>query len=160
MKRDANQNKQAQRLGQIVKNNLFLLKIALREAPVYTINTLFDQILHEVVVFIEHIYMIAFVIDCIQYQKPFRYAFWFIVIVFVCVTITHTWGNYVVARLKPKAIEKINRRVRLMLYDKASQIDLGCYDDPQFYNDFVWAMSDATTRVKKYSQPLQSFWAQ
>lgn len=149
MKRDPNKKEQAQSLGQITKNNLFLLKIALKEAPVYTINTLFDQILHEVVVFIEHIYMIAFVIDCIQYQKPFRYAFWFILLVFIGVTITHTWGNYVVARLKPKAIEKINRRVRLMLYDKASQIDLSCYDDPQFYNDFVWAMSDATTRVEK-----------
>lgn len=133
----------------ILKNNWFILKLAFKEAPFYTIHAITAGMMHEIVVFIEHIYLIGFVITCIEEKRPFWHAAAFIIGVFLAVRGIQIIGNLVVATIQPKAQERIYRRIRLELYDKAAAIDLECYDDPTFYTDFVWAMSDVTDRFQK-----------
>ncbi len=58
-------------LKRTISNNWFLLKIALQEAPLFTIEELTTRARHRLIVFIEHIYMIGYIINAIQYQKPF-----------------------------------------------------------------------------------------
>ena len=33
------------------------------------------------------------------------------------------------------------------LFIKSLSLDLACFDDPEFYNDFVWAMNESDTRA-------------
>ncbi|MFQ9801127.1 MAG: hypothetical protein ACLR23_21860 [Clostridia bacterium] len=46
-----------------------------------------------------------------------------------------------------KARQKLHRRMQGDLCDKARRMDLGCYDDPAFYTQFVWAMQEADKRA-------------
>ena len=41
---------------------------------------------------------------------------------------------------------ELHRRMQGELFEAALRQDLGAYDDPKFYNDFVWAMQEADTR--------------
>lgn len=132
-----------------VSNNWFLLKIALQEAPLFTVEELTTRARHRLIVFVEHIYMIGYIINAIQYQRPFAEVFWFVAAVFAFVTlVAQILPNYVDTRLKPVSREKIRRRVRLELYRKAAEMDLKNYDDPEFYNEFVWAMGEAAERTE------------
>lgn len=131
-----------------ISNNWFLLKIALQEAPLYTVEQLTTRARHRLIVFIEHIYMIGYIINSIQYQRPFAEVFWFVLAVFAFVTlIAQVLPNYVETRLKPLSREKIRRRIRMELYRKAAEMDLKNYDDPNYYNEFVWAMGEAAQRT-------------
>lgn len=133
-----------------LSNNWFLLRIALQEAPGYTINELTVHMRHRLIVFIEHIYMIGYIINCIQFGKPFLDVVWFVLAVFVLATVlAQILPNYINEKVKPVAIEKINRRIRRELYTKAVEMDLKNYDDPGFYNEFVWAMGEAAQRTEK-----------
>ena len=133
-----------------VSNNWFLLKIALQEAPLYTLQELTTRARHRVIVFIEHIYMIGYIVNCIQYERPFTDVLWFVLAVFVGVTlVAQVLPNYVATRLKPLSLEKIHLRIRRELYRKAAQIDLKNYDDPAYYNEFVWAMGEAAERTEQ-----------
>ena len=133
-----------------VSNNWFLLKIALQEAPLYTLQELTTRARHRVIVFIEHIYMIGYIVNCIQYERPFTDVLWFVLAVFVGVTlVAQVMPNYVETRLKPLSLEKIHLRIRRELYRKAAQIDLKNYDDPAYYNEFVWAMGEAAERTEQ-----------
>ncbi len=135
-------------MKRMFSNDWFLLKIALQEAPLFTIHGLLGRAKHRVVVFIEHTYMVGYIINCIQYGKPFSDVFWFITGIFIFLVLFVQFPpNIFDARIKPKSMEKIKRRIRLELYEKASYMDLKRYDDPEFYNEFVWAMSEATDRV-------------
>ena len=132
-----------------ISNNWFLLKIALQEAPLFTIEELTTLARHRLIVFIEHIYMIGYIINAIQYQKPFMEVFWFIAGVFTFViVVAQILPNYVDTKLKPVSREKIHRRIRSELYRKAAEMDLKNYDDPEFYNEFVWAMGEAAERTE------------
>ncbi|WP_395021499.1 ABC transporter ATP-binding protein [Robinsoniella sp. RHS] len=44
-----------------------------------------------------------------------------------------------------------------LLYEKASNIDLECYDDPKFYNDLVWATSEADSRYVEVLESVSEF---
>jgi len=48
---------------------------------------------------------------------------------------------------KKIAIEKINRKMQMELMQKAIGLDVDCYDNPDFYNNFVWAISEAHGRA-------------
>lgn len=134
----------------MLSNNWFLLKIALQEAPFYTIHSLLARAQHRIVVFIEHTYMIGYIINCIQYGKPFRDVLIFVGIVFaVVVFLVQIMNSLMDARIRPKATEKIKKRIRKELYQKAAELDLASYDDPTFYNEFVWAMSEANSRLPR-----------
>lgn len=142
-------SKQNITLKRTLSNNWFLLKIALQEAPVYTIEQLTTRARHRLIVFIEHVYMIGYVINCIQYQRPFAEVFWFVLGVFTVVTlVAQVLPNYVDTKLKPISREKIHKRIRMELYQKAVAMDLKNYDDPEFYNEFVWAMGEAAERTQ------------
>ena len=137
-----------QSLRRVLQNNLFLLKIALRIAPYYTIQRLLAESKNRVVVFVEHVYLIGFVIDSILSGRPFVEVFAFILGVFLVVVCwVNIWGMVVATRIEPHAKQRINQRIRIELYRKAAAMDLKGYDDPTYYNDFVWAMGEATDRV-------------
>ena len=46
-----------------------------------------------------------------------------------------------------KARQKLHRRMQGDLCEAARRMDLACYDDPAFYNQFVWAMKEADKRA-------------
>ncbi|WMJ23743.1 ABC transporter ATP-binding protein [Paludicola sp. MB14-C6] len=131
----------------IFKNNMYLVKIAWKEAPLYTFDILAQGMSNRIVVFIEHIYMIGFIINSIEMERPFLPVALFICSVLLFLICCNIWSNFLVAKIHPKATEKISKRLRLELYQKATTIDLECYDNPEFYNDFVWAMTDVAERV-------------
>lgn len=51
--------------------------------------------------------------------------------------------------VKPICHYRINHKLHVELFEKTREIDVCCYDDPEFYNDFVWAMDEAAARAKK-----------
>ena len=49
--------------------------------------------------------------------------------------------------LSPILDNKLRYRMHAELYRKAGRMDLACYDDPDFYNQFVWAMRESDNRA-------------
>lgn len=49
--------------------------------------------------------------------------------------------------LNPILENKLRYRMHAELYRKAQAMDLACYDDPDFYNQFVWAMRESDNRA-------------
>ena len=131
----------------IYDNNFFLFKIAFKEAPLYVIYKLIWRGIHSVSVFIEHVFLVGFIINSIIMQRPFKDVATVISAVIIFLFLYGIFGALFEYYFEPKIREKINRRINLELYKKASEIDLACYDNPEFYNDLVWAMSEATNRT-------------
>jgi ATP-binding cassette subfamily B protein len=144
-------------IKKIINNNWFIFMIAFKEAPVYTVATVINGFSQQMIIFVEHIYMIAYIVDCIQFHRPFLNVIIFIGSVFTVVILHFLWSGYISDIVTPKAIEKINKAIRLRLYKKASEIDLECYDNPDFYNDLVWSMSEAADRVGKVLDSMSNF---
>jgi len=134
-------------LGRIIANNLFLLKIAIREASSYTIHAMLIITADNIVSFFEGTYFILLTISAISREKSFTGVLIYLVILFIVANIKQSLYNYYGYYAGEINKQKISRRMNMELYKKAAGMDLKCYDDPNFYNDFVWAMSEASTRI-------------
>lgn len=53
------------------------------------------------------------------------------------------WSQLYNTLLKPLLCERLHARVQKALFDKAAQMELERYDDPEFYDSFILAMDNA-----------------
>ena len=49
--------------------------------------------------------------------------------------------------INPILDNKLRHKIHEELYAKAQSMDIACYDDPDFYNQFVWAMNESDSRA-------------
>lgn len=146
-------DKQKNSYSYIMKNIFWVLKRCMKSTPAFSIFILIWNAVTQVLFFIESMVLLGLILNFIQLQKPFRDVIFVVVLVTVISIIKWIGNIYLDERLKPVGTEKIAKDVNKLLYEKASNIDLECYDDPKFYNDLVWATSEADSR---YVQVLES----
>lgn len=136
-----------QNLKRVFQNNIFIIKYIYKYTPLFLIGSIFVGTISEVAVFFEHTYCIKYITDIIQYSGAYSSVVKYIAIISVAVALkilmTTYYNNY--ALLKAK--EKLHKYIRMDLFNKAVSLDLSCYDNPEYYNDFVWSISEATNRI-------------
>ncbi|MCR5767158.1 MAG: ABC transporter ATP-binding protein/permease [Lachnospiraceae bacterium] len=134
----------------VLKNQLFLWKLCFKTCPGYMIYHLYDGFRYQGVIFIEHVLGIRYVLHCAEYHEPFWKA---LLVIGIILTVNllqiipdgffiHGWSY----RCKPK----LYRALKEQMYEKASKIDLSCYDDPSYYNDFVFAVAEAENSIDRF----------
>ncbi|MBO4497563.1 MAG: ABC transporter ATP-binding protein [Lachnospiraceae bacterium] len=137
-------------MKRVLQNHLFLWKLCFKTCPGYMIYYLYDGFRYQMVVFVEHVLGIRYVLKCAEHGEPFWKAVLFIGIVLIINMIQiipdgffiHGWSF----RSKPKLYAALKNK----MYEKASQIDLSCYDDPSYYNDFVLSVSEAESSIDRF----------
>src|SRR5690554_6532164 len=133
----------------ILHNNLFILKYAWKHAPLYIFTACSSIALNKFLVFIEHVIGIKFILDVIQYERPFSHVLIYIISVSIVIALSKLFDSYYYQSIEPKGKEKLYRYLRLELYKKATELDISCYDNPEYYNDYVWSISEARNRIDK-----------
>lgn len=142
------QSNNEQSLRTIVDNNLFMLRYAWRHSPYYVFLTCFLIVYHTIVIYIEHTLGIKLITDAIQYGEPFSKVIAYIILICLLVALALIMNSYCSTHIEPKGLEKLYKSIRAELYEKASHIDLACYDNPDYYNEFILSLNEVQTRVK------------
>ena len=128
-------------------NMLWGYKKAFKASPEFVIYKVVFAIFQALQNLIQSVFLLAFLISCIEEKREFSYALKFIIIAAIIITakfLLESIGNH---KCLIMGKEKILRDLSLELYDKSIKMDLSFYDDPKFYNDFVWAMNDAPQQI-------------
>jgi len=51
--------------------------------------------------------------------------------------------------------QKLHIGMHTSLYEKAMKLDLSCYDDPEFYNDYIWAINESDGRASAIAEDIR-----
>ncbi len=135
--------------NRVFSNVLFALRWQLRINPVYTVIRLLRTVFNEVVTLVEHTFLPAYIITCVEEQRGLRAILQFLIPVAVAVTVKVITNPLISHYLSPKANTKFYQDVRMVLYQKAAKLEIAKYDDTAFYNDFVWAMHRAPEHIEQ-----------
>ena len=145
-----------QSVKEVFSNNFFLLKLMFTASPAYIIFMALDSIRNQVSIFFEHTVGIGYVLEAAEFHYPFKRVAAVILILAACITLgmvfTVIAGDYIGEKEKPKIREKI----KMMLYEKAKELDLECYDNPEFYNEQVLAISEVDKQIDRGIQFIQN----
>lgn len=154
MKQEKDQVKQT--AAQVWKNNWFLIKLCLAASPGYVIFAVLDSVRNQVSIFFEHTYGIGYVLEAAEFHYPFRQVAMFLLILAGCITLGMVFtvfvGDYIMEKERPKMREKI----KLLFYEKAKELDLECYDNPDYYNELVLVLAEVDNQIDRCVTFLQN----
>ncbi|MBQ7714727.1 MAG: ABC transporter ATP-binding protein [Clostridia bacterium] len=126
--------------GKLFADNFFLIKTVFKAAPGSMALFAFEQFRVSAMIFFEHTFLIKQVLDCVQYKRPFSDALVPILIIAGILIVTSVLGSVTGQWLQPKAILASETALKNMVFEKAKDIDLKNFDDPDYYNDFILAV--------------------
>ncbi len=135
--------------GRILSNHFFILKIMHKSAPGFVAGFLFVDFLNNAAGIISNAYLLRFALNSINEGKTFKeiaviLTVW-LVVRLVIAGISSMFYNYY---SELQSVD-MKRDIHSMLYKKASEVELGCYENPEYYNDFVKAIEECETQVDR-----------
>lgn len=148
------------KVKQKISNNLLITKYLTKYEPVYVIGTIILGVLSHLLAVAANVILVKYIIDAVISKKSISsivFAIGLFTTYVITVEISSCLFNEIYA---PKAKERLNFKMQSEIYEKAIKIDLICYDNPKFYDDFVWAVSEVESRGEKTLGLLRQFFGQ
>lgn len=137
-------------MKRVIENQIYLWKLCFRTCPAYMIYHLYDGFRYQGVIFMEHVLGIRYVLRCAEYQEPFWKALLVIGIILALNILQIIPDGFFIHGWTFRCKPKLYRALKEQMFQKASEIDLSCYDDPDYYNDFVLAVAEAETSIDRF----------
>lgn len=156
MTRKNEKEKTKQSVKEVFSNNFFLLKLMFTASPVYVIFMALEAIRGQLSIFFEHTVGIGYVLEAAEFHYPFKRVATVILILAGAITLGMVFTVFVGDYLGEKERPKIREKIKMMLYDKAKEMDLACYDNPEFYNEQVLAISEVDRQIDRGIQFIQN----
>lgn len=152
-------SKEKQGFQKTVKNNWYLFKLCFKAAPKYTVLSIVENIRNELVIFLEFTFGLNYVLECAEFGRPFKEAAVFLLCLLAFVVLGLLFNAYLYQKLQMKSQPKIKQALKELLFEKAREIDLACYDDPTFYNDYVLSVSEVENQVDRLFRMISGLFA-
>jgi ATP-binding cassette subfamily B protein len=146
-----------QNVRKVLSNNWFIIKLSFRTAPFFMCYMIFETVKQQGLVFLEHTYGIKYVLEAAEFHKPFIVVVRFLVIVFAAWATSFFLSGIYQNKVSQKALPRIIKRMKDMMYEKAKDLDLECYDNPDYYNEFVLSISEAEKSITRTHQIIEAF---
>ena len=131
----------------VVANNFYFIKKLTKYSPSRPVVSLITLVLNTIDDLILNILFLPFIYSAIANNYSVKKVLFFCGIMICALTISTVFGVWRDNVYIPKSNLKISKGFQTKLFKKSKEIDLVCYDIPEFYNKYVWAMSDADTRA-------------
>ncbi|MCL1823216.1 MAG: ABC transporter ATP-binding protein/permease [Oscillospiraceae bacterium] len=135
-----------------LKHNWFMIKILCSSAPFCFIMMCLDAIRWHGMSFIGGTVWMSFLIHSVEFGEDFGRVLKLSVFMFIIWALSAIWSGFNHEYIGNVYRAKANKKLRLMLYEKARSLDLACYDDPEYYNEFVLSVSESSNAVDRTIQ--------
>ena len=135
-----------QRLSSIIKNNIIMLRKIAAFAPDYFFWMIVEGIISGAINVSKALFSF-YLLNAVGESGDFMYAvrvIAFMALFHVVAYAFHRWYWHIMNNILR---QKLHLRMHEELFRKALSLDLACFDDPDFYNDFVWAMEQSDRRA-------------
>ena len=138
----------------VLKNQIFLWKLCFKTCPLYMIYHLYDAFRYQGVIFLVHVLGIRYVLKCAEFHEPFTKALFYIGLILFLNILQIIPDGFFIYGWQFKYKPRLYRALKEEMFKKASEIDLYCYDDPAYYNDFVLSVSQSEAAIDRFLELL------
>ena len=93
------------------------------------------------------VWLLKMITDQVQREGPFENVVIYILLFVGFSALLQIFNAYFWEWYVPKINVRLSTAMQSELYNKAIEMDLACFDDPKFYNEFITATSNANSKV-------------
>ncbi len=134
----------------IIKNHFALCKLCFKTAPGFMTYWVYDGIRLRIAIFLEHTIGINLVLHSAEYHEPFRKVATYLIGITILLAFFMLSDGFFRNRIQINALPKLYQAVKEKMYHKAYQLDLECYDNPEYYDKFVLSVAEAEKCVDRF----------
>lgn len=139
-----NENKS---LGKVFVNNFYILKIVWKAYPKRVIADFFMSAIDYFSWIFYTVVFIKYILAAIQYQQSFASIVLFVIGTIIIFSALSFYSNWYTTRFRPITDNILYSKLNEMLFDKATEVELACYEDTNFYNTYTLAIKETDTRI-------------
>lgn len=142
--------------GRVIKNVWFMFQYTFKYTPGYiwvTLGEAFGRGLWHIL----SVLFTKYLFDAIEAGVDFLEILSVILLVTAYNVIFELFNKWRLEVYRPKANLSLHAGMQKELYKKARELDQSCYDDPAFYNDFIWAIRESDARTSQMMDNLSIF---
>ncbi|MBD5507678.1 MAG: ABC transporter ATP-binding protein [Lachnospiraceae bacterium] len=96
--------------------------------------------------------LIRFILDMAMKQTSFEKMMLYVWSVVALEALLEIYSRFFETYVKPVTDVKLYDGINRMLYDKACQVDMRCFEDSEFYNEYMMAVSQAHIKLPETLQ--------
>ena len=131
----------------ILKNNLYMLRIIHREDKKLIPIRILVMILSTVTRFLTGTYLLKYALNAVSDGKSFAEVVTLIVILVSLQVLIHVGDMAFWYFYNDRRYYEISKKINSDLFKKAKEVELACYENPDFYDDFVKGIAEADDRA-------------
>lgn len=141
----------------VLANNMYMVKLLFGAAPIYGISIIVEAVRHNLINFLEQTICVYIILDAIETGKPYKNIVYvvalFLVVDLLAAGISNLYEHFIKIRYLPLA----QKKMKMELYEKAKNVDISCYDNTEYYNNFVLSIADADKMIDRTEQLIRMF---
>ena len=156
-KKDKKEKKKKLPLGRTVSNIFFALRQVWETSPGYFIFYYISTMLYAPLDFLSGSFLLRLIVNGVEDGTPREAIITYLAVIASVTLIIHLVNRYYWNVVSAGKYQQIGARLRRKLFVKASEVELSCYETPEFYDKYVKAMDEAFDRVMKVMQTIDNF---
>lgn len=129
------------------KNNLFAIKLMFKFSKRRLIHTIISSAIGYFEWLFYSAFFIKFVIKGLENGIAFSSVVQYILICAIVFAITSLYDAYVNNVVFPLTSTIMDEKIQTLIYKKAMNVELQCYEDPKFYDKFTLSINGASQRI-------------
>jgi ABC-type multidrug transport system, ATPase and permease components len=135
---------------QVIAQQWYLTKFCFKNAPGFMAFHLFESIKLQVSIFFEFTWTVNYVLTVAEEGGDFRKILWCMGVLMAAIAVsTMTFAIYK-HYVFPRGRQTLYQALRMEIYEKAKEIDLSCYDDKDFYENFILATEETDRCLDRF----------
>ena len=143
----------------VMRNNLNIMKMIFRFSPMAFPTNLFISLIRVCGFFISGTYILNYVVSSFEVNKKYDELLIGIIVLVIGSKIFNYLGTLLSSLCDPYFCAKIEKGVKRVLYEKSRDVELSCYENPQFYDKYVKAAETIYDDVMAIMNNIISFFS-
>ncbi len=145
-----------QRISNVIKNNIFMLRAVAKHTPDFFWWMIIHELSWSVMASVTALFSFN-LLNTVSDGTDFLYAATLIGLQALFYLLVYAYDKAYKQMRYPILCQKLHLKMHEELFEKARSLDLSCFDDPEFYNDFVWAMDQSDKKAIKVLEDTGRF---
>lgn len=125
-----------------IRNNLYMLKLAYEAYPARVIGIFVGKVLQFGVIYVMvNLLLLEKTVSYVEEGAPFEKAAMLIVVMVLLILATNIYCLYYSTMIEPAGNQILYEKLHLRMFEKATDVELECFENPEFYNKYTKATS-------------------
>ncbi len=135
---------------QVIAQQWFLTRFCFKHAPGFMAYHMFEAVKLQVSIFFEFTWTVNYVLTVAEEGGDFRKILWCMGILMAAIAVSTVTFAIYKHYVFPRGKQTLYQALRIEIYEKAKEIDLSCYDDKDFYENFILATEETDRCLDRF----------